>query len=970
MTSARSAHAGVLFAGLLAVATSAAAEPVTTIRNNGSPSNRVDIVVLGDGYTATEIAAGKFAADTENAVLGFFAEQPFAEYRRYFNVHRIDVTSVESGADHPSRAIFRNTALHATYDCAGITRLICVNFSAVSGVLSRTITDPNARDIVLVIVNDPEYGGSGGSFAVASVNSFAVELVLHEIGHSFGLLADEYGGPPPPSCDLSEPPSANATTVTARTAIKWRAWIDPSTPVPTTTTAAARPGLYAGARYCDSGMYRPTYNSKMRGLDVPFEQVNTEQFVRRIYNLVSPVDSVSPAAGSPIIIPRLSSQLFSVTVPLPSTHALSVAWVIDGTTVATGPSFSLAGSLYSTGSHTLTATVSDPTAFVRTAPAGLLRTTRTWVIAITEAAPTITTQPRNQTIVSSQTATLRVVATGTGLSYQWYVGSSGTTTSAISGATASNYMTPALTSTRSYWVRVSNASGSADSNAATLAVRGGPGDFNGDGSGDIAMYRPSTGQWFIRNQASVQFGEPGDIPVPGDYNGNRVEDIAVFRPSTGQWFVRNQFTVQFGDRGDVPVPGDFNGDGVTDVAVYRPSTGDWFVRNQFVVNFGGPGHVPIVGDYNGDGTDDVAVFQPSTGMWFVRNQAPVPFGTPGDRPVQGDYDGNGTADIAVYRPSSGQWLVRNQLTVQLGTPGDVPVPLDYDGNGTLDVAIYRRSTGQWFVKDQVAVSFGAGRDMPVPLTSGFPPAVAGDYDGDGATDIVVHRPSTNEWFVRNQLAVPFGSTGDVPVPADYNGDRRTDVAVYRPTTGHWFVRNQPTVQFGDLSDKPVPGDYNGDGLMDVAVYRPSTGTWFVRNKFTVQFGEPGDIPLPGDYNGDGLADLAVYRPSSGQWFVRNQLAVSFGDPGDIPVPADYNGDGKMDIAVYRPSTGTWYVRNQLSVVFGDTGDVAVPGDYNGDGLTDIVVYRPATGQWFVRNLFTVQFGDATYVPMVRIGGSN
>ncbi len=493
-------------------------------------------------------------------------------------------------------------------------------------------------------------------------------------------------------------------------------------------------------------------------------------------------------------------------------------------------------------------------------------------------------------------------------------------------------------------------------------------DFNGDCSGDIAVYRPSTGHWFIRNQPAVQFGDPSDVPIPGDYNGDALEDVAVFRPSTGQWFVRNLFTVQFGDRGDVPVPGDFNGDGLTDVAVYRPSTGDWFVRNQFNVNFGGAGgYVPVVGDYNGDGIDDIAVFQRSTGMWFVRNQLALDFGEPGDRPVQGDYDGDGRTDIAVYRPSTGQWLVRNQFTVQFGDPGDVPVPRDYDGNGTMDVAIYRPSTGQWFVKDQFAVSFGDGRDIPIPLTAGVPLAIAGDYDGDGATDIAVHRPTTNQWFVRNQLAVGFGDPGDIPIPADYNGDRRMDIAVYRPTTGHWFVRNQPTVQFGDPSDKPIPGDYNGDGLMDVAVFRKSTGQWFVRNQFAVSFGDTNDIPLPGDYNGDRVTDVAVYRPSTRQWFVRNQLAVSFGDPGDIPVPADYNGDGKMDVAVYRPSTRTWYVRNQFAVMFGDAGDLPAPGDYNGDGLTDIAVYRPSTGTWYVRNVLTVQFGDSTYVPMVRIG---
>ena len=96
----------------------------------------------------------------------------------------------------------------------------------------------------------------------------------------------------------------------------------------------------------------------------------------------------------------------------------------------------------------------------------------------------------------------------------------------------------------------------------------------------------------MRNQFAVSgFGDPSDIPMPGDYNGDGVTDIAVYRPTSGQWFVRNQFAVSFGDPGDIPVPADYNGDGKMDVAVYRLSTGQWFVRNQFTVSFGDVGDV-------------------------------------------------------------------------------------------------------------------------------------------------------------------------------------------------------------------------------------------------------------------------------------------------------------------------------------------------------------------------------------------
>jgi hypothetical protein len=358
-----------------------APSPVTTIRNHGSSMNRVDLVILGDGYTAAEISSGKWAQDAETFVQGVFAQQPYAAYQFYFNVHRVDVASAQSGADHPP-SVFRDTAFDATYNCANIERLICVNFSKVQTALVDSVPSPAARDIVLVIVNDTEYGGSGGSISVASTNAAAVELILHEQGHTFGLLADEYGGPPPPECNNSvEPAAVNATQQTTRSLIKWNHWIDGSTPVPTNNTINALPGLYQGAQYCDFGLYRPTFNSKMRSLGQGFHHINIEQHVRRVYNFVSPIDSTLPAEAS-ITLQADTTRTFSVSIPQPVGSPLSVAWRLDGVLVGSGPSYSLVHSSVASGTHTLSVHVQDPTAFVRHDPANVLRATRSWTVTV------------------------------------------------------------------------------------------------------------------------------------------------------------------------------------------------------------------------------------------------------------------------------------------------------------------------------------------------------------------------------------------------------------------------------------------------------------------------------------------------------------------------------------------------------------------------------------------------------------
>lgn len=462
-------------AALVLAAAVVFAEPVTVLQQSGSSTNRLDLVVLGDGYTAAEL--GKYANDVNTFLSSVFLQQPWAEYRPLMNVYRVDVTSAESGASHPENNVTKTTALGAAYNCAGIQRLICVDTNAVNAVLSRTVT-ATQRDLVLVLVNDNVYGGSGGAVAVASTHASAVELVLHESGHTLGLLADEYTDQPP-NCSLAvEPSAANATMQTQRGSIKWNNWIDGSTAIPTTTTTAAVPGLYLGADYCPSGKYRPTYNSKMRSLGVPYEQINTEQMIKRVYNFAAPLDGSSPS-GTSVTVPGGGSTTFQVTVPALATHAPTVTWLFDGASVATGTSIVAPASALPAGSHTLTAVIQDRTAMVRTDASNVLRATRSWTISA--GALSVPSAPASLTATSAgSSVTLTWTAPASGSPPSEYVIEAGSATGLAdlanfaTGSSATTFSTSGVGAGRYYLrVRSSNAAGrSAPSQEALLVVGG------------------------------------------------------------------------------------------------------------------------------------------------------------------------------------------------------------------------------------------------------------------------------------------------------------------------------------------------------------------------------------------------------------------------------------------------------------------------------------------------------------------
>ena len=366
--------AAVSIAAATFLTTPAIAEPATLIRGVGA-SNRLHLAVLGDGYTTDELP--KFAADAEKFMAAFFAQLPYADYASYFDVYRIDVASPQSGASHPESGITKTTAFSASYNCNGTLRLVCANIGAVNTVLARSLS-PEQRDFAIVLVNDSQYGGSGGAVAISSTNIAGIEILLHEMGHTLGLLGDEY--PDGGTCVASELPYPNVTTVESRPSIKWRHWIDESTPIPTTITAPAVPGLYLGARFCAAGQYRPTYNSKMRTLGLPFDQVNGEQLIKRFYNFVSPIDGFAPSTGSVVVRPG-EAQTFSVITLAPASHALSVTWTLDGVPVGTGNVLALPGTAVATGPHTLQAIVRDVTAAVRSDAAGALQAVQTWTVS-------------------------------------------------------------------------------------------------------------------------------------------------------------------------------------------------------------------------------------------------------------------------------------------------------------------------------------------------------------------------------------------------------------------------------------------------------------------------------------------------------------------------------------------------------------------------------------------------------------
>ena len=211
---------------------SRAPAPLIPIQKMGDPATKVDLLLLGDGYTGREV--GKFQADARRLIGVLFSTSPFKDHRADFNVWGLCPPAMQTGISRPSTGIYRDSI--STYDAFGSERYIL----AFDNQRLRKVAQFAPYEFIEILVNGRTYGG-GGIFnlysTVAVDNAFANYVFVHEFGHHFAALADEYYTSPvayaPAPAERVEPWEPNATALLDKDKLKWKDLISPDTPLPT-----------------------------------------------------------------------------------------------------------------------------------------------------------------------------------------------------------------------------------------------------------------------------------------------------------------------------------------------------------------------------------------------------------------------------------------------------------------------------------------------------------------------------------------------------------------------------------------------------------------------------------------------------------------------------------------------------------------------------------------------------------------
>ena len=246
--------------------------PVTKILNNGAPAQKVDLVFVAEGYTKDE--TDKFRKDAARFTDFLFQTRPYSDRKNDFNVWAVECTSEESGTDIPGQNIWKNTALQSHFWTFGIDRYL----TAPNLALIRDKVWNVPCDVLFVIVNSEKYGGGGvyNYYALGTADhAQSCPVFVHELGHSFAGLADEYFNSEVAYNDFYnlnvEPWEPNITTL-VNFDMKWKNMLPAGTSIPTLPdeTDKDSAGVYEGGGYVTKGVFRPMINCRMRSNSAGF----------------------------------------------------------------------------------------------------------------------------------------------------------------------------------------------------------------------------------------------------------------------------------------------------------------------------------------------------------------------------------------------------------------------------------------------------------------------------------------------------------------------------------------------------------------------------------------------------------------------------------------------------------------------------------------------------------------------------
>jgi hypothetical protein len=360
---------------------------ISTYEENGDRKTQYNLVIVADGYTATEQA--RFIAETKKVIVGMFDETPMKEYRKLFNIYTISTVSNQRGIAHTHWGVTKDnyfgTSSNGVYLYSSRPTEI---YAAVAELL------PEYKKII-VIANDSNFGGTThAGICYISTHRHSPLIVKHELGHGIGGLGDEYVR------NGANPINYLRKNITNNPQnIPWAHWIEETTQIPTpppttiTTTNDINPvGLYEGANLAKTGWYRGHPCSKMNEITHPFGCVNAEGMILAIYRNIPLCSGFLPTENQNSS--QKETKTFSIqNIKKPETP-YKITWSVNSIIhPETTETLTLNSADLGDGTHTINVLIEDVSGIIRQDTYNVAKQSQSWTYVVTNQPPILTALP-------------------------------------------------------------------------------------------------------------------------------------------------------------------------------------------------------------------------------------------------------------------------------------------------------------------------------------------------------------------------------------------------------------------------------------------------------------------------------------------------------------------------------------------------------------------------------------------------